>query len=804
MKIRKILLSTVMGAAVFMAAGQASAAQTQQTLQPNGNWAVTRIPGKSGDAYCAMARRYSGDVILTFARNSADEMSLAIDFQKEKLTKGQGYDVMLNPGSGQERSYSVEPVSGKAVVLRLGRDPAFHDALAKSGTLGLDIAGEQYAFNAPDIDTGMKEVAGCLASLAEPAAGDEKPQAQVPPAETPVVAAADNAAMPPAHEADLLREENDRLKRALERERREFENKFQSGDSSNITAELNEKIHLLEMDNQALKQQLAGTPVAAAPVPVPAPAAVCPATDDAEASKATAAMAKELTGLRDENAKLRQQAAAAPVSEPAADPALEKELSALRTENGTLRGQVESLNIKLAQMDSQMAQDKAAADNSQQKMDAQSVATIGRLQGRVEVLEAENASLKESLRAAQSQAQMASAAAANQPKETGAITISQLRSVEEQLKSVESERDSLRAQIEAVHRGKEDAAIGNIGGGDWSLEQATRRFNEAEREIRRLGAQIEQERTQCSADKKEIEYKLFDPAIATQEQIAKLSALEQEVAEAKASSATDVTGYEQQIAELKQAVAAKDSEIASLRDTIGSTQRMAAASPASAPVSYAAEPLRPQIAAANADYSGDARRQEMNEKAHIVSKPVPETTVAVENIAPAAGAPVTDIPAAASAHVSGEGDIVSILAAAGIDNGGIKKVRDAATAGYDAYSWESGGLFGSAEIRTISSGDDFDTLVNRYVERTKGRCTGGDFAAIPAPDAGQGGADPVRAVELACVGGDASASASVVFFRRGNSFVTIAHEAPVEGMDTAMDARDRIATSLTQGKLASR
>ena len=77
-----------------------------------------------------------------------------------------------------------------------------------------------------------------------------------------------------------------------------------------------------------------------------------------------------------------------------------------------------------------------------------------------------------------------------------------------------------------------------ISSENWNLERATTRFNEAERQIRSLGEQIQKERAQCTMEKKDLEAQLFDPQITSEQQLAKLAQMEQELAAAKAKLAT--------------------------------------------------------------------------------------------------------------------------------------------------------------------------------------------------------------------------------------------------------------------------
>src|SRR6185295_10500505 len=111
--VRKALLPKMIRAGLMMSAAMtlAGIARAGGILQPDSGWAVSKIaasPQAGGGAYCALARRYSNDTVLTFARNSKDEGSLAVDFQRENaLDNNTSYYVTVTPGHGPERSFQV-------------------------------------------------------------------------------------------------------------------------------------------------------------------------------------------------------------------------------------------------------------------------------------------------------------------------------------------------------------------------------------------------------------------------------------------------------------------------------------------------------------------------------------------------------------------------------------------------------------------------------------------------------------------------------------------------------------------------
>lgn len=536
---RKWLLTTVItGGLVAASCGGNAFAQSGKLLHPNSGWAVSKLAaaGTGASPYCALARRFNGNIILTVARNGADESSVAIDFQRQALENGRSYQVTLDPGFKQHRSYNVRPVSGKAMVVRLGQDYAFHDALNRSGKLSIDISGEVYSFHLPDFADGQTQLAGCLAGLVQPAAGKATPtpmpsQSTAQLSSTPlepaqrstrsgqrVIAQADIQADPVARadapspavsasgsssdEMLSLREENLRLRNALERERRVYEDRFmKEGQSSSQVAELSERLQILERENNDLRQQLTYEPVAQEqPMSV---LSCAPDENAAKNSAAVASMASEMDLLRNENERLKQL------------------LMEQKAEMALLEQKITTAS---SHVDTSSAADTAAQD-----------AIIDRLSSRVRALEEENRAMK--------QAQAMNAGAGN-------VSLAQLRSLEEQLRYTQDDRDKLARQIANIKNGKGDELM-SISSSNWDLEQATQRYNEAEKEIRRLSRQLADQRAECAGEKKELEYMLFDPEVATEEQISKLIDLETQLDDVTRRYEEQASLHEAEIQSLK-------------------------------------------------------------------------------------------------------------------------------------------------------------------------------------------------------------------------------------------------------------
>lgn len=174
MRIKSLALATTLSLLSTSALVGTVHAQKGVTLQPQSNWAVKRVNAGSSDSYCALARRFKQDMILTLAKNDKHEISFAIDFPQGRFVTSQRYEITLDPGAGEQRKFKVSPAgSGKAFVLRVGSDQKFMSALLRTGYLRVVVDNESYNFNLADIDQGQEKLNACLYSGMTPAAGGD-------------------------------------------------------------------------------------------------------------------------------------------------------------------------------------------------------------------------------------------------------------------------------------------------------------------------------------------------------------------------------------------------------------------------------------------------------------------------------------------------------------------------------------------------------------------------------------------------------------------------------------------------------
>ena len=124
------------------------------------------------------------------------------------------------------------------------------------------------------------------------------------------------------------------------------------------------------------------------------------------------------------------------------------------------------------------------------------------------------------------------------------MKISQL---EKKINELEKENRTIQTNVSS---NKQEAV--SIETENWNLERATARYNEAERQIKRLGEQLQRERALRATEKKDLEAQLFDPKITDQQQQARLAELEQKLDEAESRLEQQRIRYEERLRSTQQ------------------------------------------------------------------------------------------------------------------------------------------------------------------------------------------------------------------------------------------------------------
>lgn len=243
---RKYLTSCAFGLVLsalhLSSADQAAYAASSQNLTPITGWAVSKVGDVKTDAgYCALARRYTGNVVVTIAQNKSSEASFAFDFQKRVLRTGRHYAVKLMAGD-VVREFDVTPASQSALVLKMGEDKPFIKALEISQNLKVKLNSAEYDFQFSDFVGGNGQLESCLGIggpefLARQEMGGQLARMK--------------------DELGALQSENKTLLSELEAERAKIHNN--AGVTEGQTAQIKDlmgKVQLLEQDNSGLLKRL--------------------------------------------------------------------------------------------------------------------------------------------------------------------------------------------------------------------------------------------------------------------------------------------------------------------------------------------------------------------------------------------------------------------------------------------------------------------------------------------------------------------------------------------------------------------
>ncbi|MBE2190558.1 MAG: hypothetical protein IAE63_00080, partial [Alphaproteobacteria bacterium] len=499
------------------------------------SWAVSRVASIAQGNYCTMAQKYDNSSIISFARSANGEYSLALDFQTPVFNGTGEETIILQAGSGNKQTFKVVPQSSQVAVISLGRDEKFFKALELSQKLGIEFAGNSFDYKMEKFKDGRTELVTCLSGLNSkaneitPSSGSSEASGDTKSSKEPSVEGLLAARPKPSMGSEPISSTETSVPVT------KVESQIIAAPSSNesFNKENEAKIQSLIAENTQLKKSLSESRQ----------------EFEKQLAQAQSAAASEMNAklkeTESENKQIKERLAdlekESTIKDSQTAQRMTQQVEALKAENATLRNQVEIATTT----------DTANAQNGQQEMAA-----------RITALQAENTALKTSLEQVKSQQQELAVA-----EDDNALR-KEIRTLKVQMETLQGEKSSLQANFDKLQKENESGQIKSAGG-SWDLEQATRRYQESQREIRRLGAMLDDERLKCVAEKKEIEMMLFDPKIADSAQIAKLNVLEDQLSERDGK----LKDMQAQLTTLQQAASPeKDQEIALLKSNLANAE----------------------------------------------------------------------------------------------------------------------------------------------------------------------------------------------------------------------------------------
>lgn len=527
MDYKKKLLSTVLSGILFVSLtshSSTSYSATDISLSPVGDWQFskeTKGNEKIGP-YCMMAQKFDQNIFLVFAENTKGERSVAVDFQSARLDPSKTYTVSLDPGSKETRTYEVKPVSEKVFIVRFGEDHAFVQAMKETKTLSVEFAGELYSFTLNKTGEGWLEMSKCVADLIHPVS------------EQPVFAA---VASPPENLLEPVQ---------------------------TITVSGNKAADATVAAASTASKNVSSVVESIAHIPTPPKA---PRVEKLVAAD-THKIKQEVASLKAENNNLKAELTRmakiqSTVSESMADKdALSVALQQSKTENSALQ---KELDATLAQIEALKKQVSQAAQNDKASQDNENKI----LESELAYLKKENERLIKEL-----EVQKIGVTPDLVPQEKEEL-LTKIRAFEGDLKIAQKENESLKTELNRLQTAAEKGQLALLPK-DWNMEQATKRYHEAQREVRRLGASLEREKQLCMQEKKEIEYMLFDPELASGAQISLINSMEEELKQSevqKKKLEAELANAKMEILSFKSANKGNRQEVGSIKEELALLQK---------------------------------------------------------------------------------------------------------------------------------------------------------------------------------------------------------------------------------------
>lgn len=458
----------------------------------------------------------------------------------------------------------------------------------------------------------------------------------------------------------------------------------------------------------------------------------------------------ELKALRAQVQKLEAELQAKPdvSAQPFATPEMTKEIELLRAENKKL---VSSLGAQEKRMD--------AFDVKSPKAEKE----LEKMRAEIAALKSNNERLTQEKSKANSQIDGARVDAGNRAFE-------KINLVEAQLETAKQDNLKLSREIAAI-RAQKDISKTKSDSSDWDLEKATHRYNEAEREIRRLGLLLEQQRTGHRQEKIELEQMLFDPAVTDKQQRRRLVELEAKLLAAErqleaSGRARPQDRYDGSLARLNVAAPQQN------------TLARAVAAPAPTVVREPVAPVRrPSVLTPEKQ---NIIKEIVPKGYQAQAKPVLRQPIQPPPVAPRVVAQPAPVPTPQPSV-----DFRSLLRQAGVQSSSVSQ------AGNGQYRWQAGSVTGLGHVQPRRSVGSVDQFAQQYIAKVKQSCKG-DFASSEALRTNA----QHRKYDIVCVDGRGNAASSVVFAEKDQQLVAVSHSANADNLDTVIDLRDRIADKL--------
>ncbi|MCC6598707.1 MAG: hypothetical protein IT559_07955 [Alphaproteobacteria bacterium] len=576
---RKFFVVLIAGASLgapFVSSAQG--AEPELAFYPAGGWSV----GKTGEI-CSATGSYNNGFDLRFEGSKGKMTQMSVDFHQDIFKKDQSYDARVALVEGAAKKVLAVNTAPGILSFNVADDKEFYRGLGKASALDLSVEQNSFRFHLPGFARAFSNFEACVngdvaanSVAAKPPVLAETPPAspdftvneavameaeiKAPAAAAPLLdsASAPAASPPPSVKSEPAAAEAVASKKAVpvpdpvlvvETSKVAAETPVEKAERAFPSSERTVFEHLPEMvvDTVSASAPVASVATAPAAKPLVAPAPGLVNKNNLSPEQVSRMIARQM-GV--ENAPVTEPsnlpaeaASAAPLmaqdmagpQKPAADqdaisppkPSAEKETIVFSTPERAIPAPV-GMPDPLLPDDENSMNEVAAVPVQAAPVVPQTVRTSsGEAVVHTSTIRAEadftNASEIEPASAGDEAGFPAMGRGAN---------FGNAREMQDTIDALRAENAALNSELKSMIRDTEKERL-SITSENWNLEQATMKFNEAERQIKRLGLELQKERARSENERKELEAMLFDPKLTNQSQLARLAELEAQLAKAK-------------------------------------------------------------------------------------------------------------------------------------------------------------------------------------------------------------------------------------------------------------------------------
>lgn len=762
---RSIVLSAglLLSSAAFCVSAQAA------------DWGIQKVDSVDGlSPYCVMSTDFAEGASFSIAQNTDQQASLGFEFANPVFAEAarDGVDIILDPGAGGQVLRRVSPSSENTLVVRIGKDDAFFDALKRTGRLNARIGADKYDFNMPGVYEAKLRLDECLEAIPYRSVNYKDPQSYSNDAydafadETPaVVSGAAQAApdfvaieMPALQETPKaedrrvteLQEQVSRLSALTEQLAQQNMAQQQKMQSGYVPVEMVEaKLALLESSNKAI------------------------AGEKSEIEAARIALEKQQIELEKARLDLEQKRIdIEKAKEAAAQQRMfdEQRLAAEKLEAEMMRQkQVEIAKIEAAARQKEEAARKAL--EMEKLAIASEPAPLSGKNGEQSLLAHARAVLDEP-------AYYDSILPNNAPDVTRARQdyagdrVADYAPIDDVRMPVEAGAKVIKAGAAAYKAAPSVDAYAEENFADKVERAAQARFGEKSKLAQRPGKTLKPTNQYVLADQADAEPQALHDGMKPGRKPVRGG-------EAGQKAMQDEEFFSELMAEFEQL------------ESQGSAGAEDIALHSATPEQTRVEPLQPKKSVDGDSmlkpvHLGDAGAIVREPKPYI---PIPKRSPFAKN-AKAFSASHSPVKTAGGFYKP-DFQVQKFLESASVVTPD-KVARVDRVSGPEAliHTWRLGNVYGSAEQRPVQNDSDFEKMVEEYLAKTQKRCVG-DYAIVPH-QAKSTRAARIDSYEIACISKQASSSASLLFVKKAGTFAVFAHEAAVDQMETAMSLRDRL------------